>query len=157
MQAFLFGGIEIHGSLHLDRVGSFKWLNGLVWDEVWARKGPRGCAFSHLGVHVVEQRGLALGSPILGTGFATEAAQAALEFGFEIVDLSEIVALTVPGNARSRAVMSKLGMTRTASDDFDHPLVPAGHPLKAGPVSLGQGSIVADGDARAVAFRRPPT
>ncbi|MBT2325868.1 GNAT family N-acetyltransferase [Variovorax paradoxus] len=62
-------------------------------------------------------------------GFATEAAQAALEFGFETVDLSEIVALTVPGNARSRAVMSKLGMTRTAYDDFDHPLVPAGHPL----------------------------
>jgi methionine aminopeptidase len=48
----------------------------------------------------------------------------------------------VPGNARSRAVMSKRGMRQTASDDFDHPLVPAGHPLKAGPVSLVQGSIV---------------
>jgi ribosomal-protein-alanine N-acetyltransferase len=64
-----------------------------------------------------------------GQGFATEAAQAAMEFGFETVDLPEIVALTVPGNARSRAVMSKLGMTREASDDFDHPLVPAGHQL----------------------------
>lgn len=64
-----------------------------------------------------------------GQGFATEAAQAALEFGFETIDLTEIVALTVPGNARSRAVMSKLGMTREASDDFDHPLVPVGHDL----------------------------
>jgi RimJ/RimL family protein N-acetyltransferase len=64
-----------------------------------------------------------------GQGFATEAAQAALAFGFDTVGLSEIVALTVPSNARSRAVMSKLGMTRTASDDFDHPLVPAGHRL----------------------------
>ena len=50
-----------------------------------------------------------------------------LEFGFETVDLPEIVALTVPSNARSRAVMARLGMTRTASDDFDHPLVPDGH------------------------------
>ncbi|WP_162579302.1 GNAT family N-acetyltransferase [Variovorax sp. PBS-H4] len=60
---------------------------------------------------------------------ATEAAQASLKFGFQNVGLSEIVALTVPGNARSRPVMSKLGMTRTPIDDFDHPLVPAGHPL----------------------------
>lgn len=64
-----------------------------------------------------------------GQGLATEAAQASLKFGFENVGLAEIVALTVPGNARSRAVMSKLGMTRTATDDFDHPRVPAGHPL----------------------------
>jgi RimJ/RimL family protein N-acetyltransferase len=64
-----------------------------------------------------------------GQGFATEAARAALEFGFETANLSEIVALTVPGNTRSRAVMSRLGMTRDASDDFDHPLVPAGHRL----------------------------
>jgi ribosomal-protein-alanine N-acetyltransferase len=65
-----------------------------------------------------------------GHGFATEAAQAALEFGFRKVELPEIVALTVPQNARSRALVAKLGMTRAASDDFDHPLVPAGHPLQ---------------------------
>ncbi|CAN7571048.1 GNAT family N-acetyltransferase [Variovorax sp. LjRoot130] len=73
--------------------------------------------------------GWRLGCQYWGQGFATKAARAALEFGFESVGLSEIVALTVPGNARSRAVMSKLGMTRTASDDFEHPLVPAGHQL----------------------------
>lgn len=65
-----------------------------------------------------------------GQGFATEAAQAALEFGFKTLDLQEIVALTVPGNARSRAVMSKLGMVREPSDDFSHPLVPTGHALE---------------------------
>lgn len=65
-----------------------------------------------------------------GCGFATEAARAALTFGFDTAGLSEIVALTVPGNTRSRAVMARLGMTRTASDDFDHPLVPAGHRLE---------------------------
>ena len=36
-----------------------------------------------------------LARPYWGQGFATEAAQAALEFGFETVDLPEIVALTV--------------------------------------------------------------
>lgn len=65
-----------------------------------------------------------------GQGFATEAAEAALEFGFATLDLSEIVALTVPANTRSRAVMSKLGMTRKPSDDFTHPLVPVGHALE---------------------------
>lgn len=65
-----------------------------------------------------------------GQGFATEAAEAALEFGFTTLDLPEIVALTVPANARSRGVMSKLGMTRRPSDDFSHPLVPVGHALE---------------------------
>ena len=74
--------------------------------------------------------GWRLGRRYWGQGFATEAARAVLEFGFETVDLPEIVALTVPSNARSRAVMARLGMTRTASDDFDHPLVPDGHELK---------------------------
>jgi RimJ/RimL family protein N-acetyltransferase len=74
--------------------------------------------------------GWRLGRQYWGQGFATEAARVALEFGFETAGLPEIVALTVPSNARSRAVMAKLGMVRTASDDFDHPLVPAGHPLK---------------------------
>ncbi|MGK6306121.1 GNAT family N-acetyltransferase [Variovorax sp. DT-64] len=76
------------------------------------------------------EAGWRLGRQYWGQGFATEAARAALAFGFETVDLPEIVALTVPGNARSRAVMARLGMVRTPSDDFDHPLVPAGHPLK---------------------------
>jgi ribosomal-protein-alanine N-acetyltransferase len=26
--------------------------------------------------------------------------------------------------------MHKLGMTRSASDDFDHPAIPEGHPLR---------------------------
>jgi ribosomal-protein-alanine N-acetyltransferase len=64
-----------------------------------------------------------------GQGYATEAARAALAFGFEQAGLNEIVALTVPDNARSRAVMERLGMTRSPADDFDHPKVPAGHRL----------------------------
>ena len=65
-----------------------------------------------------------------GQGCATEAARAALRFGFEEVDLEEIVSFTVPANTRSRAVMDRLGMTRDPADDFDHPRLPDGHRLR---------------------------
>jgi RimJ/RimL family protein N-acetyltransferase len=65
-----------------------------------------------------------------GKGYATEAAALALDDGFDRLKLQEIVALTVPTNIRSRQVMDRLGMTRVETDDFDHPFVPDGHPLK---------------------------
>ena len=65
-----------------------------------------------------------------GRGYATEGARAALLFGFEELALAEIVSFTVPANVRSRRVMEKLGMTHDPADDFDHPLLPAGHPLR---------------------------
>ena len=64
-----------------------------------------------------------------GRGFATEGARAAINFGFEHLGLKEILSSTVPGNARSRRVMEKLGMTHNEQDDFDHPLLPPGHRL----------------------------
>lgn len=64
-----------------------------------------------------------------GCGYATEAARAALSFGFLSAGLSEIVSFTVPANTRSIAVMDRLGMTHDSSDDFIHPSLPAGHPL----------------------------
>ncbi len=63
-------------------------------------------------------------------GFATEAAQAALQFAFEPLGLMEVIALTVPQNQRSRRVMEKLGMQHNPDDDFEHPLLPAGHRLR---------------------------
>jgi ribosomal-protein-alanine N-acetyltransferase len=65
-----------------------------------------------------------------GRGYATEAAAAALAFGFRDLKLDEIVAFTVPANLPSRRVMDRLGMTHSPSDDFDHPFLPAGHPLR---------------------------
>jgi RimJ/RimL family protein N-acetyltransferase len=47
-----------------------------------------------------------------GMGVATEAAHAALAFGFEQAGLAEIVAVVAPENARSLRVAEKLGMTR---------------------------------------------
>jgi RimJ/RimL family protein N-acetyltransferase len=65
-----------------------------------------------------------------GKGFATEGARAALRYGFEILKLDEIVSFTVPANLRSRRVMEKIGMTHNPAEDFDHPGLPAGHPLR---------------------------
>ncbi len=62
-------------------------------------------------------------------GYATEAARAAVAFGFDELGFDEIVALTVPQNRASRRVMEKLGMVHRPEDDFDHPRVPTGHPL----------------------------
>lgn len=65
-----------------------------------------------------------------GRGYASEAARAALAFGFEEVGLEEIVSFTVPQNVRSRRVMERLGMTRDPADDFDHPFMPEGHRVR---------------------------
>jgi ribosomal-protein-alanine N-acetyltransferase len=65
-----------------------------------------------------------------GKGFATEAARECLRFAFERLQLPEVVAFTVPANARSRAVMERLGMARDPRDDFDHPRLAADHPLQ---------------------------
>ena len=65
-----------------------------------------------------------------GKGYATEAARAALEFGFTRAEFQEIVSFTVPANLRSQAVMKRIGMRRDVADDFDHPNIPQGHPLR---------------------------
>ncbi|HEX4162388.1 MAG TPA: GNAT family N-acetyltransferase [Acidimicrobiales bacterium] len=65
-----------------------------------------------------------------GQGYATEAASAALRFGFEEAGLREIVAFTTTVNARSQAVMEHIGMVRDVEGDFDHPSVPEGSPLR---------------------------
>ena len=65
-----------------------------------------------------------------GKGYASEAARVALDFGFRRADLGEIVSMTVPTNLRSRRVMERLGMHRSEADDFDHPKLPEGNPLR---------------------------
>lgn len=63
-------------------------------------------------------------------GLATEGAKKILEFGFIDLELPEIVSFTVPQNHASRRVMEKLGMSRKPQEDFEHPLLPNGHPLQ---------------------------
>lgn len=63
-------------------------------------------------------------------GYATEAAREALRIGFVEHALEEIVSMTTTTNVPSQAVMRAIGMTHDPADDFDHPRVPDGSPLK---------------------------
>jgi RimJ/RimL family protein N-acetyltransferase len=74
--------------------------------------------------------GWRLASEYWNRGLATEGALAALRYAFDELRLSEVVALTVPANLPSRRVMEKIGMTRNAADDFEHPRLPERHPLR---------------------------
>jgi RimJ/RimL family protein N-acetyltransferase len=65
-----------------------------------------------------------------GHGYATEAAREACRIAFAELRTPSIVSFTVPANTRSRAVMERLAMTHDPLDDFDHPKVAEGHPLR---------------------------
>lgn len=106
---------------------------------LWAvevRGGARFAGFVGLSVPRFESHftpcvevGWRLAAEHWGKGYATEAAEAALAHGFGPLGLAEIVSFTVPANRRSLAVMERLGMSRRPEDDFEHPSLPAGHPL----------------------------
>jgi RimJ/RimL family protein N-acetyltransferase len=65
-----------------------------------------------------------------GRGLATEGAGAVLGYAFTELRLPEVVSFTTVANQRSRRVMEKIGMTRNPADDFDHPGLAEGHPLR---------------------------
>jgi len=65
-----------------------------------------------------------------GRGLATRAAQQALQYGFEVLKLPEIVSFTAATNVRSWRLMERLGFQRDAQGDFDHPAIPEGHALR---------------------------
>ncbi len=58
----------------------------------------------------------------------TEAAEKLLAFGFDTLNLDEIVSFAVHNNTRSFAVMERIGLKRDATRDFSHPRVPETHP-----------------------------
>ena len=64
-----------------------------------------------------------------GQGYATEAARAALQCGFDTLALAEIVSFTSVINRPSRAVMQRIGMANSG-EDFEHPALPEGSPLR---------------------------
>jgi RimJ/RimL family protein N-acetyltransferase len=74
--------------------------------------------------------GWRLDRPWWGNGYATEAASACVEFAFGTLDLSEIVSLTATLNTRSRSGMERLGMRHDPAEDFDHPNIPEGSPIR---------------------------
>ena len=64
-----------------------------------------------------------------GQGFATEAARAWLRFGFETLDLKEIVSFAPLMNKPSQRVMQRVGMICNSSDNFFHPALEETDPL----------------------------
>ena len=62
--------------------------------------------------------GYALVKDCRGLGYASEAAEAFLTYGFEILNLKEIVAVARPENRASWRVMERLGMTYDYTGKF---------------------------------------
>ena len=87
---------------------------------------PLNSQVPHEGIEV----GWRLARSAWGHGYATEAARASVAYGFDQAGLDEIVSVTAVVNAPSRAVMERLGMVRDPADDFDHPVLPVGSPLR---------------------------
>ena len=71
--------------------------------------------------------GWRLAAAYWGRGYAPEAARAAVVFGFDELGLDEIVSFAYVGNAKSRRVMDKIGMSEVG--EFDHPNLP-GHRIQ---------------------------
>ncbi|CAN5270632.1 GNAT family N-acetyltransferase [soil metagenome] len=74
--------------------------------------------------------GWRLGKSFWGQGYAQEAAQASLDWGWAHLPVDSIWAITTPGNAKSQALMLRLGMAHRRYLDFDHPNNPVGDPLR---------------------------
>jgi len=66
-----------------------------------------------------------------GQGYATEAAQAALDYGLNHLKRPEIIAFTARSNLASQSVMHRIGMVPDPARDFDHPGLAEDHPLRA--------------------------
>jgi RimJ/RimL family protein N-acetyltransferase len=106
---------------------------------LWAaRLRTTGTLIGYIGLNYVDwpahftpatEVGWRLGSPYWGQGLATEGALAALDYGFNQCQLTEIVSFTVPANQRSIRVMEKIGLKRDLQGDFAHPKLAANHPL----------------------------
>ena len=105
-------------ALEVARTGMFVGCTGLAVPAFEAPFGP------------AVEVGWRLAPAAWGQGYATEAAHAALRFGFDAAGLTEIISFTAQSNARSRAVMRRLGMAHDPTEDFDHPVLPSGHPLR---------------------------
>ncbi len=74
--------------------------------------------------------GWRLAADFWGKGLATEGAREVARYAFENIGLDGLVSYTVPANRRSVRVMEKIGMTHDASDDFENPRLPNGHPFR---------------------------
>ena len=71
-----------------------------------------------------------------GQGYASEAAEAWLNYGFAEMGLAEIIAFAAKRNQASQALMRHMGMRINPKDEFQHPNLDAGSQLN--PMALGR-------------------
>jgi len=130
---------------HLDgarsRAAVADWMGGqaALQDErghcVWAleRRSDRRflgfCGLRMGGAHGELEIGWRLVRSMWGRGYAREAAEASLAWGWANTRCDRIEGWTVRANTASWGLMIRLGMIRRPDLDFDHPDFPAGHPL----------------------------
>ena len=74
--------------------------------------------------------GWRLAKEFWGNGYAPEGALEVLRFAFDDLKLEEVVSMTSTTNVNSMRVMEKIGMHRSVADDFDHPTIAEGSPLR---------------------------
>jgi RimJ/RimL family protein N-acetyltransferase len=117
---------------HIDEHGWGLWALEVVDGPRAGFAGFTGLARPRFEAHFTPavEVGWRLRRGVWGQGYATEAAQAALRFGFRELGLAEIVSFTAAGNTWSVAVMQRLGMRTDPGDDFDHPSLAEGSPLR---------------------------
>jgi RimJ/RimL family protein N-acetyltransferase len=115
---------------HFEQHGFGLYAAELLEDQVFI--GYIGLAVPNFSAHFTPcvEIGWRLAAAHWGRGLATEGAREVVRLAFEELGLQELVSFTVPGNLRSRRVMEKLGMTHNPADDFDHPGLPEGGPLR---------------------------
>ncbi|TAJ96753.1 MAG: N-acetyltransferase [Reyranella sp.] len=82
-----------------------------------------GRLIGHAGLNFIEQfDGVevlwSLHPEAQGKGYATEAARAALAYGFETLELDHVFAITLEENRASRAVMERIGLTYRKRVDY---------------------------------------
>ena len=120
-----------HTEAHIDRLGWGWWA--LEERATGAFIGFAGLGSPSFVAHFTPciEIGWRLIRTAWGKGFATEAGKRAAAFAFEDLELDEIVSITARINQRSQAVMKRLGMTRSANDDFDHPGLEEDNPLRS--------------------------
>lgn len=65
-----------------------------------------------------------------GFGYASEAAWTVMGCGFEQLGLDQIVSFAAVSNQPSQKVMQAIGMQSDPAENFEHPKLPVGHPLR---------------------------
>ncbi|MGI9509440.1 MAG: GNAT family N-acetyltransferase [Geminicoccaceae bacterium] len=116
---------------HFERYGFGFWV--LEVPDVHAFAGCAGLLVPAFHAHFTPcvEVGWRLPRAAWGHGYATEAGRAALDLAFDRLGLDEVVSMAVDGNHRSTRVMERLGMKHRPADDFGHPKLPFGHPLRS--------------------------